>query len=230
MPIHRTDLHRSLCHRRTVRVSACRSTLVVVTTTAATVLITVACSRESRHKVLVFLYDGVPPLDAGNAEPKGVPQREKTLLAAGGDSSVASPKKDIYTHPLYWENRCGECHTASGRLLRTVREGLCIGCHFQKPSEKKKHVHGPAATNDCLVCHRYHKSKYKKILLADAQDLCSHCHTTEELIPDKHHATMDKERCVDCHDPHGGDDRFFLRPGVTPGDSSQDGLVIEQTP
>ena len=232
MGMHRSDPstpHSPPRHRRgTARVSACHGALVVVTTTIAAVLITVACSRESRHQVLVYLYDGVPPLNAAHVGPASGPEEEATRVA-GVDPSVAKSKKDIYTHPLYWESRCGSCHTAGGRLLRTVREGLCSSCHFQKPSEKKKHLHGPAATNDCLVCHRYHRSKNEKILVADAQTLCSHCHATEELTPDKHHKTMDKERCVDCHNPHGGEDRFFLRPGVAPAGPSKDELIIERS-
>jgi predicted CXXCH cytochrome family protein len=232
MGMHRPDPsapHSLPRYRRgTARVSVCHSAFVV-TTTAVAILITAACSRESRHQVLVYLYDGVPPLDADRMEPASGPEEEGTTQAAGADPSVAKPKKDIYTHPHYWENRCGSCHNAGGRLLRPVREGLCSSCHFQKPSEKKKHLHGPAATNDCLVCHRYHRSKYEKILVADAQTLCSYCHTTEELTQDKHHKTMDKERCVACHDPHGGDDRFFLLPGVVPAGPSQDELIIERS-
>ena len=214
--------------RRAARGSIRYCALAVFATTAAAVLIIVACSRESRHQVLVYLYDGVPPLDADSVETARGMGKE-TPGGVGMDSSASKAKKDIYTHPLYWESRCGSCHTTGGSLLRTVREGLCSSCHFQKPAEKKKHLHGPAATNDCLVCHRYHRSKHEKILVADAQTLCSHCHMKEDLTPDKHHKTMDKERCVDCHDPHGGDDRFFLRPDAAPAGTSQDELIIERS-
>ena len=82
-------------------------------------------------------------------------------------------------------------------------------CHADNP-KKKKYTHGPMAVNDCLACHHYHKSAHPKVLVADAQTVCFHCHETEELRTDEHHATIEKERCIDCHDAHGGDDRFFL--------------------
>jgi predicted CXXCH cytochrome family protein len=68
------------------------------------------------------------------------------------------------------------------------------------------------AVNGCLACHRYHKSLYPGVLITDAQSLCYRCHVTKELTIDEHHATMEEERCIDCHDAHGGDDRYFLLP------------------
>lgn len=202
--------------------------IVLATEAAVVILIAVACSREGRHQVLVFLYDGVPPLDDGVVGQEAGPAEDAATLATGEKPPGPKPEKEMYSHPLYWENRCGSCHTAGGTLLRTVRQGLCASCHFQKPAEKKKYLHGPVAVNDCLACHRYHRSRHEKILLTDAQTLCSYCHVTEELTPDKHHETMDKEPCVKCHDPHGGDERFYLLPGVAPANSSQDVLIIER--
>lgn len=184
-----------------------------------------ACSREARHQVLVFLYDGVPPLDAADASGAVEEPSEPTSADAN-----RAKTRTYYTHPLFWENRCGSCHDADGRLLRTVREGLCRECHFQKPEDRKKHYHGPVAVNDCLACHRLHRSPYEKILIADPQELCSYCHEKKELVQDRHHATMDKDPCIKCHDPHGGDDRFYLKPGARATDSSQNGLIIEPTP
>jgi predicted CXXCH cytochrome family protein len=68
------------------------------------------------------------------------------------------------------------------------------------------------AVNGCLACHLYHKSEYPGVLVADAQTLCFHCHEEDAMRTDKHHATIEQDRCIDCHDPHGGDDRFFLTP------------------
>lgn len=65
-----------------------------------------------------------------------------------------------------------------------------------------------------MACHAYHQSRYEKILIADAQTLCYGCHETGALSTDEHHATIEIERCIDCHDPHGGDERYFLLPGA----------------
>ncbi len=186
---------------------------VLVASLAAAAVVVTACSREARHQVLVFLYDGVPPLDAATEVQVDIPDladapeddQSKTVMRRG---------TKFYTHPLYWENRCESCHDAGGRLLQTVRHGLCQSCHFEKPEDKKKYYHGPVAVNDCLACHRLHRSRYEKILVTDPQTLCSYCHVQAELVQDRHHATMDTELCTKCHDPHGGDDRFFLLPGA----------------
>ncbi len=203
-----------------------RSAAAHAATGFAALIAVAACSPEARHGVLVFLYDGVPPLDAAD----GDDAVDLPGDSASADAGAQRRRPTYYTHPHFWENRCGSCHDAGGRLLQTVRQGLCMSCHFQKPEEKKKRYHGPVAVNDCLACHRLHRSRYEKILLADAQTLCTYCHETEELTQDKHHATMDKEPCGKCHDPHGGDDRFFLLPGARTTDSSQDGLILEPTP
>ena len=193
----------------------------LLTAAVAAALVAVACAPETRHRVLVFLYDGVPPLYCEDAD-------AEVELAEGppAEAEEVTPRqrtkagKTYYNHPPYWENRCGGCHDIrGGRLLKTAREGLCQSCHPEKPA-KKKYVHGPVAVNGCLACHRYHKSEHPKLLIVDAQTLCFNCHEAEQMVRDKHHATMDKDRCVDCHDSHGGDDRYFLLPGVVTGDSS----------
>lgn len=168
-----------------------------------------ACSPETRYRVLDFLYDGVPPLDAGGTDLEE--QMQETAVATEPEKLPRSVKT-FYYHPAYQQNLCGGCHDVNGgRLLKTVRLGLCQSCHPDKPA-KRKFVHGPVAVNGCLACHRYHKSRYPKVLIADAQTLCFFCHEMGELRTDEHHATIEKERCIDCHDAHGGDDRFFLLP------------------
>ena len=161
--------------------------------------------------MLTFFYDGVPPLD-------GAVQLEMDLSQAAvedaGDEPAAGArvKQRFYSHPAYRKNLCGGCHDAEGgKLLKTVREGLCRKCHPDKPA-KKEFVHGPVAVNGCLACHHFHKAPYPKVLIADEQSLCFRCHVAEELSAGGYHATIKEEHCVDCHDSHGGDDRFFLTP------------------
>ena len=187
-----------------------RCALTWLAMVVATLVATAACSREVGHRTLEFFFDGVPPLEAEAADFEvEMPQEPMAPDVPGPPQRVASTKK-VYHHPAYWENRCGGCHdTYGGGLLKTIRAGLCVTCHKDNPA-KKKFTHGPMAVNDCLACHHYHKSTHPKVLVADAQTVCFHCHETEELRTDEHHATIEKERCIDCHDAHGGDDRFFL--------------------
>ncbi len=177
---------------------------------ALSMLMVVACARETRHRVLSFFYDGVPPLDGGTSV-LDVDLPEEAATADQRPERV-EPVQKFYVHPPWKANRCGECHdVGGGRLLKTAREGLCQSCHPDKPA-KKKFVHGPVAVNGCLACHLYHKARYPKVLIADPQTLCFHCHEMDAMRTDEHHATIKEERCIDCHDAHGGDDRYFLLP------------------
>ena len=206
-----------------------RATFPVFFLAAASVLIlAVACSRVVRHRVLTFLYDGVPPLHAELAHYE--PLLADPLAATGDDATgdMVAARTRSYSHPAYQRNLCGACHDGEGgRVGLTAREGLCQTCHPDKPA-RKKFVHGPVAVNGCLACHHYHKAPYPKVLIADAQALCFSCHVMEELRTDEHHATLEQRRCIDCHDAHGGDDRYFLLPGVAKEVSRDDPLIQEQ--
>ncbi len=178
-----------------------------------------ACSRETVHRALVFLYDGVPALDGGVDTAaadlgRGVRSSGALPSARGSARTEVRGSSVVYSHPAYRDSRCGGCHVGSGGgLLRSVREGLCRSCHPENPP-RKKFTHGPVAIEGCMACHAYHQSRYEKILIADAQTLCYGCHETGALSTDEHHATIEIERCIDCHDPHGGDERYFLLPGA----------------
>ena len=187
--------------------------LVVLSVSLAVVVaVSAACSRETTHRVLVFFYDGVPPLDGAAVPAEGVMPEPAPGTTTSQQPRQLQARKKMYTLPPYAENNCEGCHNVrNGRLVKSVREGLCQTCHPDKPP-KKKYTHGPMAVNGCLMCHHYHKSEYPKVLLADAQTLCFHCHEKRELRTDEHHATIEQELCIDCHDAHGGDDRFFLLP------------------
>jgi len=171
----------------------------------AVLLVAGSCSQEVTHRVLTFLYDGVPPLEAGTAQPDIDAAATAATVGAEGGARGGEVKPTSYSHPAYRKNLCGGCHDVDGgKLLKTAREGLCQTCHPDKPAKK----------NGCLACHHFHKAPYPKVLIADAQSLCFRCHVMEELATDKHHATIKEERCIVCHDAHGGDDRFFLLPGA----------------
>ncbi len=75
-------------------------------------------------------------------------------------------------------------------------------CH--RPMLNKKFVHGPVAVEDCEPCHvKIGEHKFK--LAAKGEALCYQCH-------EKGHAK--NVNCLSCHDPHGTDREFQLKPGV----------------
>lgn len=203
---------------------------LLVTVTSG-LLLAFACSRAVQHRVLTFLYDGVPPLHPELAGYE--PQVSNTAQSTGqgeSDGGLVAAETRSYSHPAYQRNLCGVCHDGEdGRVLMTVRQGLCQKCHPDKPP-RKKFVHGPVAVNGCLACHHYHKAPYPKVLIADPQTLCFKCHVRRELTTGAYHAELDKKLCIDCHDAHGGDDRYFLLPGVAEQYAPEEAKKQEEEP
>jgi predicted CXXCH cytochrome family protein len=155
--------------------------------------------------VLSFFLDGVPV-------PGAAPSEDSAALRP--PTGAAEPPRPtvqrFFPHTPYRENRCSGCHDAdSGQLIRPVQEGLCVTCHAKIVSSR--FVHGPVAVNDCTVCHHYHAGPLPNLLLADPTVICLDCHDRDELSTGEYHAAMDQRGCTDCHDPHGADNRFFVR-------------------
>lgn len=176
-----------------------------------------ACDPVTRHQTLSTLFDGVPSLP-----PTEVICRDELAKVAAAGLSGADLKpslpgtKEVPTlinHTPYAEKRCPDCHGVDkdkqGGLV-VPRLELCAVCHpdflhgtFQ---------HGPAAVGDCLACHQPHSSINPALLVVDKKVLCSRCHREERLAQGMHDRFRDKGiGCIECHDPHAGDDRFFLK-------------------
>jgi predicted CXXCH cytochrome family protein len=172
---------------------------------AATSLSLWACSTTARYRVLNFFFDGVPP--PGAASTQAAP--DATELQGPIPKAARAPVI-IYAHPPDRENRCGSCHDRTwGQMFRSIEDGLCATCHADIPGQAR-YVHGPVAVNDCLFCHHHHGTTRPKMLLDDAATLCLSCHDRDDLGEGPHHEPTDAS-CVSCHDPHGGQDRFFLK-------------------
>lgn len=173
-------------------------------------LLVSACSKTTRYRVLAFFFDGVPDPASASRDSDGDVQETGP---AAPDTPVrrAVAKKVFHSHPPYWESRCGTCHKPDdGQLFRTPEEGLCQSCHSDLPGEAR-YVHGPVVVNACLFCHHYHRSVHPRMLLDDVKVICLGCHEGDGLIEGPHHAASEEKSCVECHDPHGGDNRFFLK-------------------
>lgn len=171
------------------------------------------CAESTKHQVLTFFFDGVP-------EPGEEPPPEGYPRLAGGAASrpfnhpttQTSPGGVVHAHPPYAQSKCGGCHDPStGRLVRQPDEGLCRICHT-KAFDDARFVHGPVAANACLFCHHYHSSDRPAMLLGEPRSLCLHCHKLDDIAA-SHSADADIERrsCIECHDPHKGSNRFFLK-------------------
>lgn len=180
---------------------------LVLSATAITLAVLAACAGTNRQEVLSFFFDGVPP-------PGGVPsdavKRDGPTPDATGATKLAAAPQQFFPHTPYRENKCEGCHdSTSGQLVRPIQEGLCLTCH-SKVVEEKKFVHGPVAVGDCALCHHYHGSPLPNLLLVDTIPTCLNCHDRNDLSAGEHHAKAEQS-CTECHDPHGGDDRFFVK-------------------
>lgn len=173
-----------------------------------------ACSQATRYRTLSFFFDGVPP-PGTSAQP--VTTEQAIGVSAGESATDVSrltqiPRTPImYAHPPYRNNRCGTCHNPDGgQLFKTAKEGLCLACHAALTRDPV-YVHGPAAVNDCLFCHHHHSAPHPKVLLHETTETCLRCHDRADLGKGDHHATIGRDSCTVCHDPHGGANRLFLK-------------------
>ncbi|MEW6072971.1 MAG: cytochrome c3 family protein [Planctomycetota bacterium] len=187
------------------------------------VLVVPACSSSRHHRVLSFFFDGVPP-PGGQSDPDEL--RDGSGPAEDGAGTPAAPaagafsgRPDLrqrrFVHAPYRERRCNACHDMlAGALRKQPKDGLCLQCHAGI-TEGVVYLHGPVAVLDCLACHHFHESTYPGILRTDEQSLCDRCHARDDLGHDEHHSGSESapaRGCLECHQPHGGGDPFFLRP------------------
>jgi predicted CXXCH cytochrome family protein len=185
-----------------------RKILLISFITAAAVVLG-GCDPLTMHKVTSTLFDGVPSM------PPAEQYCKEYHVQATLDELAAKRKQQGVvlesTHPPYAEKRCNDCHnkdTDSGFVV--AADALCAHCHKGFP--KGSFLHGPAAVGACLKCHLPHSSQNPSLLSKSKEDVCGVCHA-EPRIAQKLHTTATAKglACTDCHDPHGGNNRFFLR-------------------
>ena len=50
-----------------------------------------------------------------------------------------------------------------------------------------------------------------KLLLRTGQSLCLYCHDMKQVLASEVHKDINNTNCTECHNPHGGDDKYILR-------------------
>ena len=176
-----------------------------------------SCSDPvTRHKVLSTIFDGVPPPPPAG-EMCNEYYQERFAAEAAGQEMLAgegsSSKTKGSSHKPYKEKKCRDCHSknknVNAGLIAPKRE-LCGVCH--KDFIKGSNVHGPVAVGDCLACHLPHNSQYPSLLKEDPDKICATCHQESRLATAMHDRFLVKTiSCGECHDPHAGDARYFLK-------------------
>lgn len=173
------------------------------------------CDGVSRHKVLTTIFDGVPSLPPADRMCEDYYDQRVAAEAEGEELGEALQRNSQQrsSHKPYAEKKCNDCHSKDKNLndgLIAPKSELCYVCH--KDVVKGKTVHGPVAVGDCLACHLPHSSNHKALLVYSPDELCQTCHQEQRLAAAMHDRFLSKTiSCGECHDPHSGDARYFLK-------------------
>jgi predicted CXXCH cytochrome family protein len=161
-----------------------------------------ACTPESRHEILSFVFDGVP-------EPGTVEARPPT--AAELTTGQEPPWRDPFeppqffasVHQPYRERDCWSCHAPRPFIAALPPDqSMCLPCHGERLVEENW-AHGPLRLALCSVCHEPHLSEHVHLERTSQPGLCTVCHGEPDLmsaVPE--HVGQEARRCTDCHDPH----------------------------
>ncbi|UCC30147.1 MAG: hypothetical protein JSU86_18355 [Phycisphaerales bacterium] len=184
--------------------------LLVALLAAASVL-DLACAETTRYRVLTFFFEGVPKPGEAPVTDVGPEVATKQEGALSARERRRARRPTFHSHSPYLQKRCSDCHRRdSGALIRPADQGLCQICHTDIPGDMQ-YVHGPVVVNACMFCHHQHQSLHPGLLRAESRSLCLRCHEPDAPPTGQHIETVGERACIDCHDAHGGNDRFFLK-------------------
>ena len=168
------------------------------------------CSTPATRDFASLVFDGVPALPVPEkfcaswmaekeAQEKLARKKEKVAESSGS------------SHRPYAEKHCDSCHdTSKEGGLAAPRDKLCFLCH--KEIIEGEEVHAPAVAGNCLSCHQPHESAFPSLLIIEKAKLCDTCHVQKKLAPGLHSQVFKAGLiCTDCHDPHAGNTKYFLK-------------------
>lgn len=165
-----------------------------------------ACASGQRHRVLSFLFDGVPDPNAPTTTTLPTHRKRPYLLPHRPAQPIVVPAALPYVskHKPFGDRQCSGCHDLSSgndTMTRTVM--LCDRCH-QEQRVREKWGHGPINLGMCTPCHKAHQSPYPHLLEEPVPDLCQRCH--EDVLEQRpaYHQIPELNQCTRCHDPHRG--------------------------
>jgi predicted CXXCH cytochrome family protein len=175
------------------------------------------CDSVTRHRVLTTVFDGVPDYP----EPVQLCDEyyvQRLAAEAAGETldeqAAGKGNAQRSSHQPYAEKACDDCHSGDksvGGGLIAPKQELCFVCH-KDFIPQQVNVHGPVAVGDCLACHLPHSSPNKSLLVESPEKICTICHQEQRLAAAMHQRFIAKEiGCGECHDPHFGEARYFLK-------------------
>jgi predicted CXXCH cytochrome family protein len=170
------------------------------------------CDPLTVHKVTSTIFDGVPSMPPAEQYCQDYHERKLVEdMEAAKKKQTAAKSAAGSSHPPYDEKRCSDCHDQTKDLgLIKPKDELCFVCH---PDIINKYfVHGPAAVGGCLECHEPHSTAFPALLKVDKKEVCALCHKEQRLARGMHDKVAAQGLlCTDCHDPHAGAAKYFLR-------------------
>ncbi len=177
------------------------------------------CDRGSRHKVLTFFFEGVPPLDADRqAADTEATVKESPAVA---DEKLAGVSRQVSASRHEAGNDCQQCHLEQGgwdeKRLAEPLPDLCYSCHTDY-GNAGGFLHGPIAAGECVFCHDPHRTKYVHLQKAPQPKLCYQCHLQEDIESIADHQDEQHQICTECHDPHMGSTRNLLKSQLESSD------------
>lgn len=186
--------------------------LYILLALLATATLLAGCHPVARHKFKTALLDGYPSMPAPDEYFAYYADQLAQLQAAEEEGAEAADdeQNERSVHMPYGEKACKDCHDKSKTIgLIRPKEKLCSMCH--EDFIQGKVVHGPVAVGACLACHLPHSSQYPLLLKASVNTICDSCHTEKRLAAPMHEKVSERGMiCVDCHDPHFSNTRYFL--------------------
>jgi predicted CXXCH cytochrome family protein len=146
----------------------------------------------------------------------GLLKKPKAQLCFGCHPSIEKKiNQSKFLHQPVKEGTCGLCHEAhvaeyQGLMRKNGGEG-CRECH-QKALKNFPFLHSPYKQGQCDVCHEPHGSSDYRLLKAEDPGICLSCHKENSALKKVHFdQNLGEIKCLDCHNPHGGDSRSLIR-------------------
>ena len=176
----------------------------------AALLLCTGCSQATRRDVASYIFDGMPaPVQPETFCASWLAARQSLVSSAQKKAGAATSQGS--SHPPYKEKECNKCHdTTKTGGLKAPRRELCLLCHDY--ILKGAYAHAPATSGECLACHLPHDAVYPSLLKYDKARLCVSCHAEQRQARGLHDKSAKAGLfCSDCHDPHVGNNRYFLK-------------------
>lgn len=157
------------------------------------------------------------PVQAGYCTSCHLPHRSKyskLLVKAGQNLCFECHDQEIISegkiHKDIGNASCTSCHDPHGGInTNLMAKGTCLNCHNDYKNQFE-YVHGPVAAGFCNTCHDSHNSQKENLLLRQNQDVCLYCHDKNIVMNNENHQGTEGISCMECHNPHGGDDRYYF--------------------